>query len=111
MVAVKHWLCIICHADAPGFFCDACGRSYDRSAHDEGTVIEAMAWAANRAVRLRAAARRTNCGIVAIKFDADELVMLRDRVSAGAEISEEDGWSELLDKIEAAQQLLKERAP
>ena len=69
--------CIICHEPSVGsLLCDACGRSYDRSAHAEGSVAEAMAWAANRAVRLRGSSRRSNKGMVVIKFDADELVML-----------------------------------
>ena len=40
---------------------------------------------------------------MAISFTADELVMLRDRVSAGAEVSEEAGWDDLLAKVKAAQ--------
>jgi predicted amidophosphoribosyltransferase len=31
--------------------CDACGRSYDRTAHRDGSIIEALLWAARRARR------------------------------------------------------------
>ncbi len=41
--------------------------------------------------------------LVPIFVTADELVMLRDRVGAGAEVSEESGWDELLTKVEKAQ--------
>jgi len=33
--------------------CGRCQRSYDRSAHRDGTIWEAMVWAANRARRER----------------------------------------------------------
>lgn len=81
--------------------------TYDRHAHDVGSVGEVMQWAADRAVRLRGTSRRRG-SMVAISFTADEIVMLRDRVSAGAEVSEESGWSELLDKVEMAQRKLAE---
>jgi uncharacterized Zn finger protein (UPF0148 family) len=38
--------------------CDPCGRSYDTYAHDTGTVMEAMEWAANRARRFAVRAKR-----------------------------------------------------
>lgn len=94
--------CDICGAptDRHGM-CEACDRSYDRHAHDEGSVYEAMRWAANRAARLRGVSRWRG-SLVSISFTADEIDMLFDRVSAGAEVSEECGWEELLDKVEHA---------
>ena len=58
-------------------------------------VLQAEAW---RLTGLRA--RGSSASIV---VTADELVMLRDRVSAGAEVSEEPGWDALLAKVKAAQ--------
>lgn len=94
--------CVICHESTRRrLMCDACSRSYDRYAHDDASVLRAMEWAADRAARIRGASRRRG-GTVAISFTPDEIVMLHDRVSAGAEVSEEPGWDDLLDKIEAA---------
>jgi hypothetical protein len=44
--------CLICgRARRGGLMCAACARSYDRSAHRDGSVFEAMVWAAGRARR------------------------------------------------------------
>src|SRR5262249_51198931 len=106
--SMPDFTCIICHAPCAGTFCEPCGRSYDRSAHEEGTVYEAMRWAANRAVRMRGAIRRRSPGIAWIAVDSDEIKMLLDRLSAGWEESEESGWDELLSKVERARDLLAE---
>lgn len=68
-----------------------------------------MEWAARRALRLQGSARVRHRGLATIVVDADELAMLHDRVSAGAEVSEEQGWDDLLAKIERARDLLKEK--
>jgi hypothetical protein len=42
-------------------FCELCGRSYDRHAHSDGSVMTAMVWAPRRARRFeqrRAKAKR-----------------------------------------------------
>jgi methionyl-tRNA synthetase len=45
-------LCPICgERDSVGLMCKQCGRSYDRDANNDGTVWEAMRWAAERARR------------------------------------------------------------
>lgn len=99
--------CIVCHAPTRGvLFCDPCGRSYDRDAHDVGGVAEAIEWAADRAARLRGATYRRG-STIAIHVTADEIVMLRDRVASGAEVSEEAGWDELLAKIERAAEAMR----
>lgn len=69
-------ICEICHAPNPrgSAMCPSCDRSYDRSAHREGTVYEAMLWAANRACRLRGSTRVRHRGLVTIVFDEDELL-------------------------------------
>ena len=46
--------CIICEETRESgqvMMCRACCRSYDRFAHQEGSVMEALAWAARRARR------------------------------------------------------------
>jgi predicted amidophosphoribosyltransferase len=44
--------CVICQRPAKrSRLCKLCGRSYDRHAHRDGSVLEAMAWAAARARR------------------------------------------------------------
>lgn len=43
--------CPICVGGCDAQMCRSCARSYDRTAHREGTVMEAMRWAANRARR------------------------------------------------------------
>ncbi len=44
--------CSICgELRSRGLMCSACCKSYDRYAHDTGTVAEAMDWAADRARR------------------------------------------------------------
>jgi hypothetical protein len=44
--------CPICGERRPGgLMCSVCSRSYDRDAHQDGTVFEAMLWAAERARR------------------------------------------------------------
>jgi hypothetical protein len=40
------------------WMCKACGDAYDRSAHRDGSVMEAMAWAAARARRFTMARER-----------------------------------------------------
>lgn len=61
-------LCAICHQlPARGRFgmCETCGVSYDRVAHRDGSVIEAMVWAAKRArhfERKRQVAKRLAVG-------------------------------------------------
>lgn len=44
-------ICVICYErkKCGGNLCTVCGKSYDRNAHNEGTVLEAMVWAAKRA--------------------------------------------------------------
>jgi DNA invertase Pin-like site-specific DNA recombinase len=45
-------LCQICQTHpTSSVMCDPCGRSYDRTAFRDGSIIEAMAWAAQRARR------------------------------------------------------------
>lgn len=51
--------------------CNACSLAYERFAHDEGTVMEAIVWAARRARRFtaereRLRARMASAGILAI---------------------------------------------
>lgn len=43
--------CGICNLRLAGSgrFCSVCGRAYDRNAHNDGTVMEALLWAAKRA--------------------------------------------------------------
>jgi hypothetical protein len=56
--------CGICGVGEPAGvsgMCRGCARSYDRDAHEEGHVLEAMIWAANRA-RLGARATGTKGG-------------------------------------------------
>lgn len=56
--------CGICGLGTPSGLsgmCQGCQRSYDRDAHEEGHVLEAMIWAANRA-RLGALATGTKRG-------------------------------------------------
>lgn len=46
--------CMICRPDGVTVqMCRPCGESYDRDAHADGSVAEAMRWAADRAVRAR----------------------------------------------------------
>jgi predicted amidophosphoribosyltransferase len=44
-------VCSICGEPTtkPTHMCRACGDSYDKHAHDDGSVLEAMLWAARRA--------------------------------------------------------------
>jgi hypothetical protein len=49
--------CVVCNEPSNGSLCKACGRSYDRGAHDEGSIREVMRWAANRACRRRGSDR------------------------------------------------------
>lgn len=54
-VASRAHRCVVCGAAARGTaLCAACGRSYDRTAHREGTTLEVMAWSAGRARRAQA---------------------------------------------------------
>ena len=56
-------ICPICRlrrAKRKSSMCDACGASYDRTAHRDGSVIEAMLWAAKRAWRFANKRRRIN---------------------------------------------------
>ena len=50
---MNRFACVICGEPYNGvnLMCGPCGRSYDRSAHDDGSVFEAMRWAALRARR------------------------------------------------------------
>lgn len=45
--------CYVCRQASTSALCGPCGRSYDRSAHREGTVMEAIRWAAERSWRCR----------------------------------------------------------
>lgn len=94
-------VCDICHGPSRSLMCASCHRSYEIGAFRDASVHSAMMWAADRAVRMRGNTRRRG-SMIAISFTDDELVMLRDRISAGAEVSEEGGWSELLEKIPPA---------
>ena len=48
-------ICLERECRGANWMCEACGRSYDRNAHHEGTVAEAMRWAAERARRFERA--------------------------------------------------------
>jgi hypothetical protein len=52
--------CVICAdpMEARAHMCAKCRRSYDRTAHRDGSVMEAMAWAARRARRVERARMR-----------------------------------------------------
>jgi len=41
--------CFVCEGGESSSLCRECGRSYDQEAHDDGGLLEAMAWAARRA--------------------------------------------------------------
>ena len=100
--------CIVCGSDTAGYFCEPCGRSYERAGiPDGGSEMDAIRWAADRAARLRGVARRRGGG-VSIFVHADEIAMLHDRVLSGWEQSEEPGWEELLSKVERARSKLSD---
>ena len=50
-------LCVVCLRPGASM-CALCCRSYDRSAHAEDSVLEAMLWAAKRARRFASRARQ-----------------------------------------------------
>lgn len=50
--------CAVCGTGRRMWMCAACSRSYERSAHADGSVLEAMAWAARRARRFTAERER-----------------------------------------------------
>jgi len=55
--------CPICRRPVPGgHWCTSCKRSYDRTAHRDGSVLEAIAWAANRAWEAAKKDTCTGCG-------------------------------------------------
>ncbi len=47
--------CEICLGPSAALMCSACGRSYDRYAHGDGSIHAALVWAARRARRAQAA--------------------------------------------------------
>lgn len=49
--------------------CDGCARSYDRMSHRDGSVMEAMVWAAGRARRAAEKRHRELCDLQARAFE------------------------------------------
>lgn len=55
-------VCLICRnpRKKSGDMCAPCAKSYDRTAHRDGSVMEAMVWAANRARRFERQRQKRN---------------------------------------------------
>jgi hypothetical protein len=78
--------CDICLGPTSGYLmCKACGRSYDRYAHDDASIHAALVWAARRARRTQAArvrAKERRIRAEERRIRAEERGKIRRRVLA-----------------------------